>query len=95
MIIQDGAGSGYRAKVTSENNLEVLPIFKALGGRVRHFGPDADLGRLRYYVNDRRFCLFVRTPDDAFFGLIGDDPLVIDHLKADFLNEWESLAADA
>lgn len=26
MIIQDGAGSGYRAKVTSENNLAVLAI---------------------------------------------------------------------
>jgi len=67
-----------------------LEVLRKLGGGVRYL-PQERRGKFRFFVNDTKFCMFVRKSDDMFSGVIGEDPNVIKALKEAFESEWEEL----
>lgn len=52
--------------------------------------PDEEGGRIRYFINEKRFCFFVRSYEDQnkFFGIIDDDKLMIQRFKKLFEYEF-------
>jgi hypothetical protein len=69
---------------------ETLEILKRLGIGVRYL-KNEQRGKFRYFVNDKKYCLFVRRNDGIFTGMIGNNPEMILCLKETFENEWEEI----
>jgi hypothetical protein len=67
-----------------------LEVLRKLGGDVRYL-PQERRGKFRFFVNDTKYCLFVRKNDGRFSGVIGNDPTVISALKEAFESEWDDL----
>ena len=72
------------------DNKKVKPLFRKLNYRVHRYESESQKGALRYYLNEKRFCLFIRTGDDDFTGVIGNDSRTIAELKQAFEKEWAS-----
>jgi hypothetical protein len=56
---------------------EARPLYEAQGYQVRFYADESLSGSHRYYLNEKRFCLFLRTSKKHFFGFIGDDPMML------------------
>jgi uncharacterized protein YuzE len=69
---------------------ETLEILRLVGGDVRYL-PSDRRGKLRYFVNNKQYCIFVRRNDGRFTGVLGYDPGVIFALKEAFESEWDEL----
>jgi hypothetical protein len=67
-----------------------LELVNHFAGEVRYL-PKERRGKFRYFVNDEKYCLFVRRNDGRFNGVIGDDPNMIATLKEAFEAEWDDL----
>ena len=76
------------------DNERAIPIFKALGARIRHRPPRTNSGTHRFYVNNQGIALFIRRPGESFVGVTGSDTLLQECLKADFLDEWDLYPPD-
>lgn len=50
--------------------------------------PKEKRGSMRYFVNEKRFCLFIRQQEDSFFGVKGNDSLMRAGLKQLFEAEY-------
>jgi len=67
-----------------------LEVLRGIGGDVRYL-PKQRRGKLRYFVNDKQYCLFVRRSGERFNGVLGYDPGVIASLREAFESEWDEL----
>jgi hypothetical protein len=67
-----------------------LEVLRKLGGDVRYL-PQERRGKFRFFVNDAKYCLFVRKNDGRFSGVIGNDLNIINALKEAFESEWDEL----
>jgi len=67
-----------------------LEVLRKLGGDVRYL-PQERRGKFRFFVNDAKYCLFVRKNDGKFSGVIGNDSNIINALKEVFESEWDEL----
>ena len=67
-----------------------MEILKSLGGKAQYLPREAR-GKLRFFVNDTQFCLFVRRADNTFVGVTGHDPQMISGLKEAFEAEWKEI----
>jgi len=67
-----------------------LEVIRKLGGDVRYL-PHECRGKFRFFVNDTKYCLFVRKNDGRFSGVIGNDSNVLNALKEAFESEWKDL----
>jgi hypothetical protein len=76
----------------TEENEPYLKQFEELGAGVCEI-PDEKRGRLRFFVNDNEFCLFVRRRENSFFGIIGDDEATRGQLQQLFESEYVQYAA--
>ncbi len=72
----------------TESNKEHLKKLKEKGARISII-VEQETGKLRYFVNEKRFCLFIRQRGDKFFGVIGTDPLMISQLKELFEQDFK------
>lgn len=72
-----------------ETNREAQPLFERQGYMVNYYASPDKKGSHRFYLNEKRYCLFLRTEQDRFLGFIGDDETVRAGLKAVFEREWE------
>lgn len=45
-------------------------------------------GRLRFFINEKRFCLFIRQKENDFFEIIGTDKLIMSRLRKAFDYEY-------
>lgn len=73
-----------------EDNEEARPLYEVQGYSVRHYRDERLRGSHRFYLNDERYCLFFRTPDERFFGFIGKDTEVMSQLRTHFEYEWDN-----
>jgi len=73
-----------------KENREAKPIFQAQGYQVKRYENELQKGPLRYYLNEKRYCLFIRSGEDTFTGVIGDNPDTIAELKQTFEKEWST-----
>lgn len=64
----------------NESHLKKLADY----GAVVHVIAEKDRGRMRFFVNEKRYCLFFRQEKDDFWGYIGSDPQTIDRLVCMF-----------
>lgn len=69
---------------------KTLELLRKLGGDVRYI-PKERLGRFRYFVNNKEYCLFIRREDGTFNGIKGNDPSIIESLREAFELEWNEL----
>ena len=53
-------------------------------GAVVHLIAEKNRGRMRFFVNEKRYCLFFRQQKDDFWGYIGSDAQTIDRLVCMF-----------
>lgn len=70
-----------------------MELVNVIGGSTQYLAPEMR-GRFRYFVNEQRYCLFVRRSDGTFAGVTGDDPEMIASLKDAFESEWEEVRSD-
>lgn len=71
-------------------NENYLSSFEVFGAQIK-LNPSEKKGRHRLFLNDKRFCFFIRENESTFYGFMGSDPLIMKKLKSDFENEWNSL----
>ncbi len=71
-------------------NREALPIYRAQGYEVRQYSQPSEKGKHRFYLNDKRFAVFLRRPDKTFIGLMGTDEKIRGELRRLFESEWYS-----
>ena len=70
-------------------NEEARPLYEEQGYEVRFYSSELEKGHHRFYLNERRYCLFLRTGDDRFFGFIGSDTETRNTLRTLFEKEWK------
>ena len=70
-------------------NTEAKPIYEAQGYQIKSYENELIKGPFRYYLNEKRYCLFLRTGKDTFTGFIGNNSDTINELKISFENEWQ------
>ena len=73
--------------IKTDKNRKELKEFEEKGVGVCEI-PEEKSGRLRFFVNEKRFCLFVRQEENDFFGMIGTDKLMIRRLRELFDREY-------
>lgn len=73
--------------VESPRNKKELKEFERKGVGVCRI-PEEKRGRIRYLVNEKRFCLFIRQEKNNFFGVEGTDELMIRRLRKLFDLEY-------
>ncbi|MBI2919236.1 MAG: hypothetical protein HYY01_14780 [Chloroflexi bacterium] len=71
-----------------DTNEQARPLYERQGYEVRFYPSQALTGSLRLYLNEKRFCLFFRTGDNSFFGLVGADEETRSQLSQLFEDEW-------
>ena len=71
-----------------EQNEAARPIYEAQGYEVHFYSSELDKGQHRLYLNEKRYCLFLRTSDNRFVGFIGSDVQMNNALKTQFEAEW-------
>lgn len=69
-------------------NEEARPLYEVQGYQVRFYVSKRDMGQHRLYLNEKRYCLFLRTGEDRFLGFIGRDAETHQSLKSFFETEW-------
>ena len=79
MLIEDGIGKGFKARVSSENLLEVHAVIQSVESHVNHVHGDA------YH------CVFSQSPtaaDDCFFYMVNnsDEQIIIEGVTIGFIN---------
>jgi uncharacterized protein YuzE len=80
-------------EIASPNDPKItltLEILRSIGGDVRYLPSDRS-GKLRYFVNNKQYCIFVRRSEARFTGILGSDPRVIAGLKEAFESEWDQI----
>jgi len=70
--------------------LYITILIKKIGGKTKKI-PIKIRGKLRYFVNDKEFCLFIRRNDETFTGIRGKDKDIIKSLKETFEWDWNNL----
>jgi len=72
---------------SNKNNNGLLEL-QRLGSNVKII-PKEKIGKMRYFLNEKQFCIFFRLKENSFFGFIGDDLSVVNYLKELFQSEIE------
>ena len=71
-------------------NRESKPMYENQGYFVRRYKSEGQKGPLRYYLNEKRYCIFMRTGEDEFTGVIGNSKETISELRKAFEDEWKT-----
>jgi hypothetical protein len=73
---------------TPENEI-FLKKFKRFGATISIIDENKR-GRIRYFLNDKEFCIFFRKPDNTFWGFRGNDIFIKKSLRELFEAEFNS-----
>lgn len=72
-----------------EPNIRAGLGWRSLGCEIRHYLDEKTSGSHRYYLSEREFALFIRQPDDSFFGFHSTQQETLKALKKAFEDEWK------
>ena len=73
--------------IRTEDNKNELIMFKLMGVEVCVIRK-TKCERLRFFVNEKGYCIFFRRREDSFFGVMGNDTKTIERLKHFFEQEF-------
>jgi hypothetical protein len=79
---------------TSDQKDALLFCAKA-GAEVRYAEPSVTKPGLRYYVNEKRYCVFLALGDREYIGWYGEDGAMVQALRKCFEEEWATLGEPA